>query len=139
MWNILILLLIILQLTQSFVPQASLQKKTKATLHLSSPYLYRQEPTPLEREVLSKEEGDDPKHSTFHVEKGPTFVENKADPKHSVHHHLIDVDHDKLHDLDLRAQKAWLPVQVHELDVDGVTLAAALFAILALILFTVPQ
>ena len=133
MWNILILLLVILQLTQSFVPHASLQKKTKTTLHLSSPYLYRQEQTPFEQE-----EGD-PKHSTFHVEKGPTFVENKADPKHSVHHHLIDVDHEKLHDLNLRAQKAWLPVQVHELDVDGVTLAAALFAILALILFTVPQ
>ena len=136
MWNILILLLVILQLTQSFVPHSSLQRTT--TLHLSSPYLYRQEPTLLEREVLSKEEGDQ-KHSSFHVEKGPTFVENKADPKHSVHHHLIDVDHDKLHDLELRAQKAWLPVQVHELDVDGVTLAAALFAILALILFTVPQ
>lgn len=138
MWNILILLLVILQLTQSFVPHASLQKKTKTTLHLSSPYLYRQEPTPLEREVISKEEGD-PTHSTFHVEKGPTFVENKADPKHSVHHHLIDVDHEKLHDLNLRAQKAWLPVETHEMSVDAVTVSAALFAILALILFTVPQ
>ena len=73
------------------------------------------------------------------MEKGVTFLENKADPKHSVHHHLIDVDHEKLHDLDLRAQKAWLPVETHEISLDAVTVSAALFAILALILFTVPQ
>ena len=112
-------------------------------VHLSSTagdrhYLYRQEPTPIEREEINKEVGD-PKHSTYHVERGPMTVDNKNDYAHSTHHHLIDVDHDKLHDLDLRAQKAWLPVEVHEMKVDPVTLAAALFGVLALMLFTVPQ
>ena len=50
----------------------------------------------------------------------------------------IDVDHDKLNDLNLRAQNAWKPVEVHEVDVDPVTLFAAVFCALALVLFTVP-
>ena len=49
----------------------------------------------------------------------------------------IDVDHDKLDDINLRAQNAWKPVEVHEVDVDPVTLFAALFGTLAIILFTV--
>lgn len=67
-------------------------------------YLYRQEPTDVERDLINKEVGD-PKHSTYHVEHGPMTVDNTADYAHSIHHHLVDVDHDKLHDLDLRAQK----------------------------------
>ena len=50
----------------------------------------------------------------------------------------IDVDHDKLNDINLRAQNAWKPVEVHEVDVDPVTLFAAVFGTLALVLFTVP-
>ena len=49
----------------------------------------------------------------------------------------IDVDHDKLDDINLRAQNAWKPVEVHEVDVDPVTLFAALFGTLAIVLFTV--
>lgn len=49
----------------------------------------------------------------------------------------IDVDHDKLNDINLRAQNAWKPVEVHEVDVDPVTLFAAVFGTLALVLFTV--
>ena len=135
----LLLLLGIVQVAHSFVPAP--QQHTIVALHLSSiagggGHLYRDEPTELERDLVKKEEHD-PKHSSFHVEQGPGFADDKIDPAHSFHHHLIDVDHDKLHDLELRAQKAWLPVNVHEVDVDPVTLFAALFGILALILFTV--
>lgn len=60
--------------------------------------------TDVERDLINKEVGD-PKHSTYHVEHGPMTVDNTADYAHSIHHHLVDADHDKLHDLDLRAQK----------------------------------
>lgn len=98
--------------------------------------LYREEPSALEREIIEKEEGS-PKHSTFHVERGPEFVVDKSDALHSVHHHLIDVDHDKLNDLNVRAQKAWIPVNVHEMKLDAVTVSVVLFGLLALLLFTV--
>lgn len=99
-------------------------------------HLYRGEPTELEREILEKEEGN-PKHSSFHVEHGPEYVVDKSDVLHSVHHHLIDVDHDKLNDLNARAQKAWSPVNVHEMNLDAVTVSVVLFGLLALLLFTV--
>lgn len=79
--------------------------------------LYNDEPTEARRDYIRKEEGN-PKHSMFHVERGPERIDNKADPAHSLQHHLIDVNHDELNDLGMRAQKAWLPVNVHEMDVD---------------------
>ena len=144
MSNILIVLLAFLgifQVTHPFTYRSVSQRRVRlATLSSTVDgrnYLYRQEPTALEREEIEKEEGK-PKHSMYHVEAGPGLFDDKADPAHSFHHHLIDVDHDKLHDLELRAQKAWTPVNVHEMDVDAVTAAAVLFGLLALILFTVP-
>ena len=125
---------------QAFTP--TVPTKTSVALHLSSiapdpNHLYRQEPTELERKEVKNVH--DPEHSSFHVEHGLESVDNKADPVHSVHRHLIDVDHDKLHDLDLRAQKAWLPVNMHEVEVDAVTMTALFFGLLAVILFTVQQ
>jgi hypothetical protein len=121
----------------AFVPSArpihSLQVKTAlASTAADRSYLYRDEPTDLERKAMKEEH--DVKHSTFHVEKGPMSVDNKNDPVHSVHHHLVTLDHDKLHDLELRAQRAWTPVNVHEVDVDAVSAAAALFTVFALVL-----
>ncbi len=92
----------------------------------------------LEREVIKEEQGKK-KHSMYHIEHGPETIDDKDDPVHSSHHHLIDVDHDKLHDLGLRAQHAWLPVNVHEMEVDALTLSAVLFGVLALMLFSVQQ
>ena len=143
--NILLLLTLLFALTNGFVPSSrpihSLQVAQVKTALASSitdrSYLYRKEPTDVERKVMEQEEKHDVKHSSFHVEKGPMSLDNKNDPVHSVHHHLIDVDHDKLHDLELRAQNAWLPVNVHEVDVDGVSAAAALFGMFALVLLLV--
>lgn len=126
----------------AFAPSArpihSLQVQVKTALASSAAdqsYLYREEPTDLGRKATKEEQ--DAKHSTYHVEKGPVSLDNKNDPVHSVHHHLITVDHDRLHDLELRAQHAWLPVDVHEVDVDGVSAAAALFGAFALVLLLV--
>jgi len=121
----------------AFVPSVrpihSLQVKTAlASSTADRSYLYRDEPTDLERKVMKEEH--DVKHSTFHVEKGPMSVDNKNDPVHSVHHHLVTLDHDKLHDLELRAQHAWTPVNVHEIEVDGVSAAAVLFGVFAFVL-----
>ena len=125
MFNILIIVLFFLgtvQVTHPFIYRPNVQRKTSVAVLSSTAddrdYLYRQEPTALQREEIDKEEGN-PKHSTFHVVRGPGFIDDKADPAHSFHHHLIDVDHDKLDDLGLRAQKAWMPVNVHEMDVDA--------------------
>ena len=145
MLNVLIFVLVLLgaiQATDSFTPAASLQRKTSVALHLSStvgggPFLYRDEPHMIEREEIKKEQGKK-KHSMYHIEHGPETYE-KADPVHSLHHHLIDVDHDKLNDLGVRAQHAWTPVNVHEMEVDAFTLSAVLFGVLALILFSVQQ
>jgi hypothetical protein len=125
--------------TEGFVPSA-LQTQVKTDLASTASdrsYLYRKEPTDVERKVMEEEAKHDVKHSTYHVEKGPMSLDDKNDPLHSVHHHLIEADHDKLHDLELRAQNAWLPVNVHEVDVDGVSAAAALFGMFALILLLV--
>eukprot|EP01083_Nonionella_stella_P201498 737138_1 len=123
---ILILFLGILQVANPFTYRSVLQRRTRVALSSTVDgrnHLYRQEPTALEREEIIKEEGK-PKHSMFHVEAGPGLFDDKMDPAHSFHHHLVDVDHDKLHDLEMRAQKAWAPVNVHEMDVDAVTAAA---------------
>ncbi len=101
-------------------------------------YLYRQEPTELERKIIEEEEHDR-KHSSFHIERGPDYVEDKSDSAHTIHHHLIDVDHEKIADLDRRAQKAWLPVEVHEMEVDPVTLAATVFVSIAVVLILFGQ
>ena len=126
----------------AFVPSAhpihSLQVQVKTAFASSAAdrsYLYKEEPTDLEREVLKEEH--DPKHSSFHVEKGPLSIDDKNDPVHSIHHHLVDVDHGKIHDLELRAQHAWTPVNVHEMDVDGFSAAAALFGVFTFILLLV--
>ncbi len=79
----------------------------------------------------------DPKHSSFHVEKGPLSIDDKTDPVHSIHHHLVTPDHDKIDDLNLRAQRAWTPVNVHEMDIDGFSAAAALFGVSLFILLLV--
>ena len=134
-----------LQASNAFVPHKYASSQKRLSIVQPSPlsgttddrsHLYRQEPTELEREVLEKEEGN-PKHSTYHVERGPDFVLDKSDVQHSIHHHLIDVDHDKINDLNMRAQKAWLPVNVHEMELDAMTVAVTLFGLLALLLFTV--
>ena len=138
MWNILLFIIVLLHLTSSFVPQTSLQRKTNLSVTNGFGHLYRDEPHELKRELINKEEHN-PKHSSYHVDNGIESVDDKTNPAHSVHHHLIDVDHDKLNDLNMRAQKAWRPVEVHEMNVDAVTVLAACFATLALILFTVPQ
>ena len=100
----------------------------------SMPHLYRDEPNPLDSNYIKKEEHDK-KHSSYHVERGLDTIDNAADPAHSIHHHLIDVDHMKLDDLGSKAQKAWLPVNVHEMEVDAVSVMAVLFAIFAVLLF----
>jgi hypothetical protein len=92
------------------------------------------EPNPLDSSYIKKEEHD-PKHSTFHIERGLDTFDNKVDPAHSIHHHLIDVDHDKLNDLNLRAQNAWKPVNVHEIDIDPVSAFAVVFMLIASLLF----
>lgn len=115
--------------------------KTSSTLQVSNAdrsFLYRDEPTDLERQEIKREAGKT-KHSTFHVEKGPEYVDDKFDPMHTLHHHLIDVDHEKLADLELRAQNAWKPVEVHEVDVDPVTVASMLFVSTVLVLFLFGQ
>ncbi|KAL3797520.1 hypothetical protein HJC23_009884 [Cyclotella cryptica] len=103
--------------------------------HLSpSTHLYQDEPNPLDSSYVKKEEHD-PKHSTFHVDRGLDTFDSPTDPAHSIHHHLIDVDHDKLHDLELKAQNAWKPVNVHEVEIDPVSAVTVLFVLLASILF----
>ena len=82
------------------------------------PHLHWDEPNELDSNYIKKEEHD-PKHSSFHVEHGIDIVDVISDPVHSIRHHLIDVDHQKLDDLGLKAQKAWIPVNVHEVEVDG--------------------
>jgi len=102
--------------------------------HLSpSTHLYQDEPNPLDSSYVKKEEHD-PKHSSFHVDRGLDTFDNAADPAHSIHHHLIDVDHDKMHDLELRAQNAWKPVNVHEMEIDPVSAVTVLFILLASVL-----
>eukprot|EP01083_Nonionella_stella_P086959 241758_1 len=133
--TILLLFLGTIQVINSFIPQRNISLRRKTLVAVN--YLYREEPTEVEREEM-KNLGN-PKHSSFHVEKGPVSIDDKTDPAHSIHHHLIDVDHDKLNDLSLRAQKAWTPVDVHEMDVDAVTAAAVLFGLMALILFSVQK
>lgn len=134
-----------LHATNSFVPYNSVSSLRSYMVRINPPLssttddrsrLYREEPSALEREIIEKEEGR-PKHSTFHIERGPEFVLDKSDVLHSVHHHLIDVDHDKLNDLNVRAQRAWIPVNVHEMNMDAVTVSVVLFGLLALLLFTV--
>ena len=128
----------------AFVPSAhpihhSLHVKVNTALASSAAneriHLYKQEPTDLERDVMKQEH--DPKHSSFHVEKGPLSIDDKNDPVHSIHHHLVTLDHAKIDDLELRAQRAWTPVNVHEMDVDGFSAAAALFGVFAFILLLV--
>mmetsp|Transcript_18329 Transcript_18329/g.39589 ORF Transcript_18329/g.39589 Transcript_18329/m.39589 type:complete len:143 (-) Transcript_18329:2253-2681(-) len=113
----------------------SIKTKTISSL-MSSTRLYQDEPNPLDSSYIKREEHDT-KHSTFHVQTGLDTIDDKSDPAHSIHHHLIDVDHNKLNDLQLRAQNAWTPTEVHEIEVDATTAATALFALLASILFFV--
>jgi hypothetical protein len=118
---------------------SSLQAQVRTVLASSAAdrnYLYRDEPPELKRKLIEQEEHN-VKHSTFHIEKGPVSIDDKKDPVHSVHHHLVSVDHDKLQDLDLRAQKAWTAVNVHEVDVDSVSAAATLFGLFAMVLLLV--
>ncbi len=124
----------------SIRPTHSLQVQVNTALASSAAnnertHLYKQEPTDLEQDVMKQEH--DPKHSSFHVEKGPLSIDDKNDPVHSVHHHLVTLDHDKIGDLELRAQRAWTPVNVHEMDVDGFSAAAALFGVFAFVLLLV--
>ena len=111
------------------------QIKCLTTQLLSTmPHLYQDEPNSLDSSYIKKEEHDK-KHSSYHVERGLDTIDNAADPAHSIHHHLIDVDHQKLDDLGLKAQKAWLPVNVHEMEVDAVSMMTVLFAVIAVLLF----
>jgi hypothetical protein len=109
-------LLLALPVVECFVAPS---RKICLTTQLSSsmPHLYRDEPNSLDAVYIKKEEHD-PKHSSFHVEHG----------------HLIDVDHEKLDDLGMKAQNAWKPVNVHEMEVDAVSVTAALFMLLAAVL-----
>ena len=89
MRNLLILILVPL-LAASFAPQATLQRRTallSSVTHGDGSFLYREEPTELERDVIRKEEGN-PKHSSFHVVHGPETIDDKTDPAHTSHHHL---------------------------------------------------
>ena len=96
MWNILLFIIVLLHLTSPFVPQISLQRKTNLYSSVTNGFghLYRDEPHELERELITKEEHN-PMHSSFHVAHGIESVDDKTDVSHSVHHHLIEVDHDK--------------------------------------------
>ncbi|KAL7514926.1 hypothetical protein ACHAXN_013060 [Cyclotella atomus] len=113
----LITALLLLPLVEGFLAPSRTIKCLTTQLSSSMPHLYRDEPNPMDSAYIKKEEHD-PKHSSFHVEQG----------------HLIDVDHEKLDDLGLKAQNAWKPVNVHEMEVDAVSLTAALFMLLAAVL-----
>jgi hypothetical protein len=126
--------LLVVHPVESFLTPSHQIKCITTQLSSSMPHLYRDEPNPLDAAYIKKEEHE-PKHSSFHVERGIDTVDNAADPAHSIHHHLIDVDHQKLEDLGLKAQNAWKPVNVHELEVDAVSLMAVLMMIFAAVLF----
>ena len=127
-------LLVLPRSVEAFVAPSQ-QTKCITTQHFfSTPHLYRDEPNPMDSDYIQREEND-AKHSSFHVERGVDTYDDASDPAHSVHHHLIDVDHEKLNDLGLKAQKAWKPVNVHEMEVDAVSVMAALFMLFAAVLF----
>lgn len=130
----LITALLMVHPAKSFLAPSHQIKSITTQLSSSMPHLYRDEPNPLDSDYIKKEEHD-PKHSSFHVERGLDTIDNASDPAHSVHHHLIDVDQKKLGDLGLKAQNAWKPVNVHEVEVDAVSVTAILFIILAAVLF----
>ena len=127
-------LLILPSTVDAFV--APTQQTKCLTTHLlsSMPHLYRDEPNPMDSEYIKREEHDT-KHSSFHVDQGLETYDDASDPAHSIHHHIIDVDHKKLDDLGLKAQKAWKPVNVHEMEVDAVSVITALFMLFAAVLF----
>lgn len=125
-------LLLILS-AESFIA-TSQQIKSLTRQFSSTPHLYRDEPKPLDSSYVKIEEHN-PKHSSFHVERGLDTIDDKSDPAHSIHHHLIDVDKQKLDDLGLKAQNAWKPVNVHEMEVDAVSVTALLFMLLGAVLF----
>ena len=88
MRNLLILILVPL-LAASFAPQVTLQRRTallSSVTHGDGSFLYREEPTELERDGILQE--GNPKHSSFHVVHGPETIDDKTDPAHTSHHHL---------------------------------------------------
>ena len=63
----------------------------------------------------------------FTVSRGP----EEWDAEHHPHHHLVDADHDKLHDI-TDHPVSQLNVNVHEMDLDAVTITALCFAAIAI-------
>ena len=76
--------------------------------------------TSLATSTLERERG---KHDMFTVSRGP----EEWDAEHHPHHHLVDADHDKLHDI-TDHPVSQLNVNVHEMDLDAVTITALCFA-----------
>ena len=59
----------------------------------------------------------------FIVSHGP----EEWDSEHHPHHHLVEADHDKLHDVSDHPVSQ-LNVNVNEMDIDAVTITALCFA-----------
>ena len=63
----------------------------------------------------------------FIVSRGP----EEWDSEHHPHHHLVDADHNKLHDISDHPVSQ-LKVNVNEMDLDAVTITALSFAAIAI-------
>ena len=113
------LVLRIIVLTSLVVPAVAFAPSLKpAALIVGS------KPTCLAASTLERERG---KHDMFTVSRGP----EEWDAEHHPHHHLVDADHEKLHDI-TDHPISQLNVNVHEMDLDAVTITALCFAAIAI-------
>lgn len=108
-----ILLLVLPALAVAFAPSLK-----------SSASVVRAGKTSLAASTLERERG---KHDMFIVSRGP----EEWDSEHHPHHHLVDADHNKLHDISDHPVSQ-LKVNVNEMDLDAVTITALCFAAIAI-------
>ena len=80
--------------------------------------------TELHSSTLERQKGV---HDMYTVSRGPEEWDAEGHP----HHHLVDADHDKLHDL-TDHPVSQLNVNVHEMQLDAVTITAFCFAAIAI-------
>mmetsp|Transcript_32965 Transcript_32965/g.71341 ORF Transcript_32965/g.71341 Transcript_32965/m.71341 type:complete len:138 (+) Transcript_32965:142-555(+) len=80
--------------------------------------------TELHSSTLEREKGV---HDMYTITRGPEEWDAEGHP----HHHLVDTDHEKLHDLKDHPVSQ-LDVEVHEMNLDAVTITALCFAAIAI-------
>lgn len=80
--------------------------------------------TALHSSTLERKKGV---HDMYTISRGPEEWDAEAHP----HHHLVEADHEKLHDL-TDHPVSQLDVEVHEMKLDAVTVTALCFAAIAI-------